>query len=1498
MSYNNFNKQLLTKYIESECKRQLFLELAYIMPEKWYTDERKIERPKHIHKMHKLLLDFGKDYEKKVYEYLRSIKGACYNLDAEGNVDETYLNPSLFAQLYENLKKSQLDDFILLEYQYEIPETFFYDIFPPKGTDKAIPVNYGEQRPDIMIIGNSFNKHNNTVLELISDGTVREVPENELYTRYGINIIDIKNIREDHIGKKQFIEILYYLLTLASYLKEYKLDDKFFVRIDFNGIFPQYNTEDLKKLQNINDIIEMLIQVHWNESLQIFTDTINKIGKLWSTCPIPIESTSVNIQPSCGYCFFLEDCKNTLGMDNFKEPKDWSLKLLPYTSSSTSQQLIDLGFQTIEDVANNINSIPIGSTPNPLYSEIPLLQNKSLALINDRDVLPRPGHTHTYAIPKFSPISITFAVEKAPNIEKVYAAGFFLQMYTFANSYFSNVFDNWWKTWKDAIKLDKKPEDIQKILNEFMVREISLEEIEEFKYILKKLKIDENLISLRGEIAKSGNPRKQTRVILQFATINEGSNNETEGKFTKNIIKTLYYILELTNYIEKFVIVVADNSKSGYVRYYGPTTSLFYWGERQLNNFQDMLERNLIYIIDDVEVWGRFLRIIELFTPSDSEVSHPYQHKKLFNLQNFTETILGFPSIINYTWHEIAKRALSTYSSSKYWIPHFNYMDFNNWYEMILNKDLKERKEIREEIRRQIMHKIRTINNLRINYQIQSKYVISKHARTFSREELRRIAIPPEYHSIAHVWYIFSKLTGSRDERDAEYFRTIYPELSIGKLAAAKVSELKIHMNNEKFYYSFQIKNLSSNMKINIGDRVLLIPDENRDMRSNQRMNDWKVTISSMVWSSEINGYLIQTEENRKKLLEKLDISKKLEQFSWYLYNTALDVWSNKLYKDNGLLQRHNLGNTWLGARLAYLWKIRSKQVLKWPQKWSFTAPSVYLFAPELLNPDTDNNFINIPNDLLTPIEPIPDHSQRKAINLALNEIISGIQGPPGTGKSQTIAALIDEYYIRSEKNGKDSVKILVSAFSYAAIRVLIEKIRSSKDKDGNPTISSQLQMIFLKSKRQEKIEGILNLTRYSKDTWKINDENFSVIISKPLKETLNDNFIMFANAHQLFHLTENPEKLIDEDFAFDLICVDEASQLPVDNFMSSLQFIHNKEFKFVKPQFAREPGTRVTNTDEVKSLELKEKIDKDSLTKVVIVGDFNQLPPVQPVPPPKKLEKVLESLFTYYVKHHKIPNTQLQVNYRSHKDIVGFTETLGMYNELIPYSETAERTLEGNISNVEEDWVQEVLNPKKVVSAIIHKKKRFEIGVSVLEAEIVIKIVVGYYEMKHPQSEEEERMFWREDIGVVAPHNAQGRLIIRRVFDELTNSKKPKTNLTSSELMYLLKSTIYSVEKFQGSDRELIISSIGISDKDQLNSESEFIYDINRFNVLTSRAKCKVILVASEKFLKFIPEERIIMEEAARIHKYAYKYCNKSQTLTIKDEKDLDENVEFRYKE
>ncbi|KKN32511.1 hypothetical protein LCGC14_0813110 [marine sediment metagenome] len=1494
MDLNNFNKQLLTRYTESECKRQLFLDLAQIKPELWYIDNRAIERIRHERLQNKFLKDLGNKFEQKVYSHLVRYIGVKYNVKDNGEVDETYLNPGIFEQFYDELiKNTNLDDIILLEFQYETPEYFFKKIFPPKNNVNEIPVNFGEQRPDIIIIGNSFNKKKKKVVELLSDGTTREVPKSEISTRFGISIIDVKNISEDHIGKKQFIEILYYLWTLASYLKEHNLDEKFFVRIDFNGIFPQYSEDILKTLHSLDDFLDLTIQLHWEQTHQVFLDIIQKIKKLWLKAPIPIESTPVNIQASCGYCYFIEDCKKTLGIDS--EPCDWSLQLIPYTSFSIAQQLLSLGFKTIGDVSANIGSIKIGNTPEPLYAELPLLKLKALALINKQVVNPQQGEIHTYSIPRFTTISITFAIEKDPVNERVYAAGFYVDMVVSGKSPFGGIFNNWWKIWKDGLNSNKKPKEIQAKLNKNLIRPLPLVEVEQFLYFLKKLKTI--IIYLKGDKTKSGQPRKTTEIIYQFAIINKGHTNEEEINFTKHIIKKLYTIFELCNVVENYI--VTDGYKAG--TYYGPTTSLFYWSKRQLNNFQSMLERNLNSIIDDIDVWGKYLAIISYFTPSDSEVAHPYQHKKLFNVQDFAETILGFPSIISYTWHEIAKIVKKINSSNKFWVQHFNYMDFNNWYLMLVEDDIPEKKNFRSELRRQVMHKIRTINQLRKVFQIESRYVISKHARIISKEEIRRVILPTDYHSIAQVWYLFSKLTGSMEEMDTEHFRTIYPEFSIAKLAAAKVSNLIIRQSGvKKVYYEFQMKGLSSNMKIRANDRVLLIPNEKRDMSANRRMEPWKVSIESMEWLSHINGYKVITKETSADLFDMVKKDKEIpespEDLDWYLYPTYIDAWSKKLYGENALLQRYNMGRSWLGSRLSYLWKIRSKQELFWPENWTFSAPSVYLYAPNLLLRMT-NGPQETHDKLLTQIEPTLDPSQERSIQISLEKVISGIQGPPGTGKSQTIAALIDEYYIRRISNGKKSVKILVTSFSYAAIRVLIKKIREGKDKSGKPTPSSQIQMIFLHSMHQKPIPSLSGCREVddlirSGSTWKLNNQPYTVTNSKLLEESLENCYIIFANAHQLYFLPER----VEDDFSFDLICVDEASQLQVDHFMSSLQFVNKHKF-VIKPKYRGEPNTRITDNDEIKHLSIENNLDPNLLTKIVIVGDYNQLPPVQPVPPPKNLESILKSLFVYYVKNHEIPNSQLQTNYRSHKDIVNYTSQLGFYEDLKPDPNNMDRIIKGNINNVEEKWVQEILEPQKVVSCIIHKKK-FEIGVSALESYLVVKIIIGYFKMVQPVSKAQERLFWRETVGVVAPHNAQGRLIIRQLYDKLIDPSKPLTCLNHSELMNLLINTIYSVEKFQGSDRELIISSIGISDKDQLNAESEFIYNINRFNVLTSRAKSKIILIASKRFFKYIPKDRNIMEEAAHIRNYALNYCNKSINFSFKDEKNLDEVVEFRYKD
>ena len=107
-------------------------------------------------------------------------------------------------------------------------------------------------------------------------------------------------------------------------------------------------------------------------------------------------------------------------------------------------------------------------------------------------------------------------------------------------------------------------------------------------------------------------------------------------------------------------------------------------------------------------------------------------------------------------------------------------------------------------------------------------------------------------------------------------------------------------------------------------------------------------------------------------------------------------------------------------------------------------------------------------------------------------------------------------------------------------------------------------------------------------------------------------------------------------------------------------------------------------------------------------------------------------------------------------------------------------------------------------------------------------------------------------------------------------------TKLSSSDLMQALKGTIFSVEKFQGSARSLIIGTIGVSSKDQLMAEEEFLYELTRFNVLTSRAKCKFILICSKNFIDYYPSDNEVLENSTKIRNLAINFCNTENSFNF----------------
>src|SRR5205814_1368246 len=95
---------------------------------------------------------------------------------------------------------------------------------------------------------------------------------------------------------------------------------------------------------------------------------------------------------------------------------------------------------------------------------------------------------------------------------------------------------------------------------------------------------------------------------------------------------------------------------------------------------------------------------------------------------------------------------------------------------------------------------------------------------------------------------------------------------------------------------------------------------------------------------------------------------------------------------------------------------------------------------------------------------------------------------------------------------------------------------------------------------------------------------------------------------------------------------------------------------------------------------------------------------------------------------------------------------------------------------------------------------------------------------------EDKTRPIAIDDILVVAPYNAQ----VRRLIETLPDSARVGT-----------------VDKFQGQEAPVVIYSMATSSVDDAPRGMDFLFNLNRLNVATSRAEGLAILVCSPELLK-----------------------------------------------
>jgi len=103
-----------------------------------------------------------------------------------------------------------------------------------------------------------------------------------------------------------------------------------------------------------------------------------------------------------------------------------------------------------------------------------------------------------------------------------------------------------------------------------------------------------------------------------------------------------------------------------------------------------------------------------------------------------------------------------------------------------------------------------------------------------------------------------------------------------------------------------------------------------------------------------------------------------------------------------------------------------------------------------------------------------------------------------------------------------------------------------------------------------------------------------------------------------------------------------------------------------------------------------------------------------------------------------------------------------------------------------------------------------------------------------YSDTEDEDKIFWKEGLFVVSPHHVQIKAI--KIALKERGLREP----------YFVD----TVDKMQGQECDAVIVSYGVADPELAMREGEFIYSLNRLNVSITRARTKSIVFLSRYLL------------------------------------------------
>lgn len=460
--------------------------------------------------------------------------------------------------------------------------------------------------------------------------------------------------------------------------------------------------------------------------------------------------------------------------------------------------------------------------------------------------------------------------------------------------------------------------------------------------------------------------------------------------------------------------------------------------------------------------------------------------------------------------------------------------------------------------------------------------------------------------------------------------------------------------------------------------------------------------------------------------------------------------------------------------------------------------------------------------DLLAPLatrrgQPVLNPDQEHAWRAVFERPISLVWGPPGTGKTYLLAWMLIGMAAAAQREGR-VCRVLVTAATHRAVVNVLTRIAKEIEAAGIPIPLTAVKLRGSGSDADRDLEGLrVDLVEDARLPGLLDSQESGAVVVGSTVWSLWKRLAAGGGADE----GEDEEAGVPVRPWFDVVVIDEASQMKVPEALIALA--------------ALRPGGQA-----------------------ILCGDHRQLAPVIRGTYGPDAGTLFGSVFSHAAARH--PVLPLRESRRMNQALVEYPREL-FYPGLVSLRPT--HRIEVDPAPEPQDPLDALLGelflaPHDAVVFCTYTGVRAAAR-NPFEAQLVARLVrLARRTLRDPVTGGRfaDARFVSDALAVISPHRAQNSAILAALRE---------VGLAESEIP-----VVDTVERMQGNEREMVIVSYAVADREYAEAEAEFLLDPHRFNVSITRPRAKLIVLMSEEILHAVPRDEAVLAASMAVKGYA----------------------------